>query len=629
MSFICNPTSVSDITKKVKEAKEADIAIGFAGTGIPLLDSLINDLTKALGALSSAGMSSALTAADAALKEVVGSAASGAIAAITAVLSIEAEGQVASIGMMFDSLERQVRLRQILLEEVIFHVTGIMNILNRLTRVQTDNFDTSLRRAYPYILAAYRAIEIIRKSMTAAKPRYSIALLRRAVYNMDIAIGILTGDTSRALGKKFFKDIVEKKTSPNQAFKDFIFKSVLEEYVVMAEVYIWHLTNLATVVVGGYASVGFGVIDMTSGYTIPGVGSSINTLLKQRQQHLNNLKLGWNKSLSSSRKTNGALRSLAKLDANKGLTLTHEAIKIQVALAKTCKTDWSTLTASAKALWISLNPAYGILKDIKEKVEVQIQKTGDGSLVNAGYTRVIAEPLLFRSWVASGLEAAKQLLLTNEAAGQGFQNIAEDLALIDRILSYLNSTQYQTYSEEGIDTVLKLMSSAAAFAITGPLNRRILQRGLVLFNEMQLLTRRALAEDRYLLSLLEQLDILNNPATAAILKMLSGIAAQSSLGGTIIKKIINGNFVDVASMLSSITVAIAGGVGIVTDIFKKLTGGCENDNSTMGYINAKADEAMTINENQVIKAAESAENKINPVPQFAILGGVPTSESII
>ncbi len=624
MSFICNPPSVSDIEKKIKEAKEASIAIGFAGTGIPLLDALLNDIGEELSTLGSAGIASAYTAAEKVFQQTLGTAASSALAAITSVLNINAEIQAATAGTLFDTLRRQVELRRLLLNEVIFHVSGIMNILQRLNRVQTNNFDTTLKRAYPYILTAYKDITIIRRAIGSSKPRFNIALFREAIYNIDIAIGILTGDKSRALGEKFFKNVATSKSIGEmyQNFKDVMFQEVFNEYTVLAETYIWHLTNLITVLVGGYASIGFGSVDLTSNSVIPGTANNANTLLKQRQAQLNGLKKNW---VSEVTPPNTFLRTLANIDSNKGLTLTHEGIKLQVSLVRDFKTNWNSLSLSAKTLWASLNPAYGTLQDIKDKVEQQLQKTSDGKIGGEGIAKQ-ADPLLFRTWTASELEAVKQLLLTQEAAGSGFENVAQDLYIIDIILNYLNSERYQTKSEDTLNLMLTLMISTSAFAITGPLNRRLLQRGLVIFNEILTLAKNAMTEDNYLLSLLVQLNIIDNPLMATVFKILEGIALQSSLGASLIKDLTSGNYLSITSTLTSITEGFVEGVDVISDIYKKLTVGCGDSNKETAYINPKADEAMKINEDQITKSVTSANNPIDHVTPFSTLGGMLDTE---
>jgi hypothetical protein len=619
MSFICTPLSYVDTIKKLVEAKEASIAGAFAGTGIPVLDSIIASLSSALSGFGAAAAIAGATAVDAALQDALGTFASSALAGVVSILNVATEAQILAFAFLLDTLKRQVSLRRILLSEVQFHVEGMLNILNQLNYSYQQGFDSKMKQALPYIIRAHNCIGMVRNSMTLPKPRFNLSLLRQAVHNIDIAIGILTNDRSRALGQKFFQQVTKQNVNPGTAFKDFILASVMSQYIVLAEVYIWHLSNLVPIVVGGAAPVGYGVTDLTLGYnnyntgtnnSIPGVPANIPTLLTQRQQRFETLKASLYVGMP---KSDSTLQKLAYIDSNKGLVLTHESVKTTAGLVRNMKTNWSTLSASAKALWITLSPAYNILGNIRGQVEKYVQNSaaGIGSTV---VTKAVVDPILLKTWTVTGLESVKQIILTQEQAGANFDAVARDLAVIDAIITYLNSVRYTLNSEAAIDTLLKLAVTVGAFSLTAPLNKAVMRRAIVLFTEINVLLRGALREENYLLSLLNQLNIMNNPIIGAVMKAFTDLAAQSPFGAALVGGIVSGQWTTVATTFASITTAVAAGIGTVSDLYKKITGECDNANAKTAATNEKANQVMREHEDQAARAATANENKIADTP---------------
>jgi hypothetical protein len=609
-SFVCPPTTSEDILKKVKASKEASVAGAFAGTGIPALDSIISGLSDTIGGLTSAGIQTAVTQMQEAAQEKLGAFASSALAGLVSILNLSAEAESVSFGMTLDSLKRQVALRLLSLNEILYHTDGALNILRRLSKPYIKSVNTQLKYAYPFIKKALEDLNVIQKSLSSEKPRFNTSLLRQVIYNIDVAIGIITGDRSRKLGQKFFNDILTKKKSVGQAFKDVILEGVVAEHIMLAEAYIWHLTQLA-IITSGASILGVEIkgIDLTFGKSIPGVAKDRNTILIQRQQQYNTLKTQWSKDIP---KENSFLQTLSWIDTNKGLVATHAVIKKQVELIKNWTLNWSTLKTSAKVLWYSLSPAKSIIEEVEASVAKHLKEVGDSAAAGT-LTNAIAKPVLFKAWTVTKLEGAKQLLAQQTEAGEAFNAVASDFYIIEKIQTYLNSTAYQKYDEEAIDSLLKLSLVITGFAVTAPLNKAVLRRAVVLFTEVRALLLRAIAEDTYLLSLLKQLNILNNPLVSAVTKALSQLAQQSPFGAALVTGLVSGQTANLANTLSSVATAMietaSGAINNVNNLFKKITGDCNHANNKSGLTNAKVDEEAKIQGKQVEQTAKADENK--------------------
>jgi hypothetical protein len=623
-SFICTPLSTDELKNKLKLNKEAMVAGAYAGTGIPVLDSLIEDLATAAGGLAAVGMSAAVSAAQEKVKqtvgEMIGPFASSALTNIVAALNLVAELESVGQGIIADNLKQQVYLRYSMLKELQFHIQGMTNVLRRLDRRSELRQDIRLRRAYPYIKEAHSLMTKLRGMLLSSKPRFNKSLYKNGLMNIDMAISTLTTSRSTALATKFLQ---ADRTNKLQSFGNLLAEDVLSQYIQLAEIYMWHLSNLAAISAGGYTPTGFGLTTLTKNKTIPGVASNRNDELFARQTRLNTLK---NEMVANTPAVDDVMKTLTWVNANKGLILTHEAAKVSAEMLSKFPTDWAALSQSSKTLWTAITPGYGILTSVKEQVEATLAR--DVSKIDM-VTRDIIEPVLLISWVTGGLEAAKQAFIGAEGSGVQFDAVAADKAVWDDLLEYLASKPY----EDGIiaiDKVLKLLITAAAFAITGPLNKRIMKRAVVLFTEMDLLLQTGLNQDSILLQKLQNFNIMDNPGVMSAMTLLNNIAAQNPAAAGIVASMTNGGLSNVTSMVTGITASLAGGVTVLNDVYKKLFSECETTNKKTALLNSKIDEAAKVQDDRDVKDAEAREAlKDAPTETWYDTIGDTTSEFLI
>ena len=571
MSFVCTPPSMDEVLKIQKAAKEATVAGQYAGTGVPLLDSVISNikqaLSPALNVTVSVGMTELVSNVQTGVAGTLGTLGATAVANITTILNLSAEAKMAGYGFVISALKKQINLRYGLLEELDFHLNGMLGILRQINQTSRSQ-DTRLQRAYPFIKSGYVNLSKIQTLLETSNPRFSPVIYREVSTEIDNALGILEGDTSKVtnyLGK------IRKGMPVNTALKNYVTDTLVKKTTMLMEVYLWHLENLVAIPTGGF--------DVKSPSSSPD-----NSLLIDRQAQLNTIKT---KLYSTLKNDDNILGSLAWDDANKGLVLTNESANASIGVLQGYESDWSALTTSSKTLWTILSPSLGIL----QTVEAQVRKAlAQGNTPTNNITGSISSTMLISTIVAQ-LTTAKQLLLLTGNQGIAYDITANDYAALDGIVTYLNSAEY-VLGVTAITTLLKQLLTALGMSLQATTSKGTLQRAIVLFRAMDLECKTAMREDTILLKLLNTFNIMETPGMLAITKSIQALATQGAVGAMIAKSFSSGNFQQITNLMTNVCTAVGGGVDTVNDTLTAIFKDCNKINNNVSAVdNAKVNAA--------------------------------------
>ena len=587
MSFTCPQVTPDEAAKKITDSLNANTAGIFSGTGIPLLDSVLSNLSQTITKLSTgikndaAAIARDYSTASAYVQQQLSKTGfdqniSTVVSSFSSIVNISTDAFLnAGYALLTDTLKRQVCWRNILLQEINFHIIGVLDILKQLNTpaVLTLHPNPILARAYPFILESYRDLSKINNSLHSQNPRFSKALFNLVINAIDVALSILTDKTTGSVISQLSNvrngqpSIVKQTT--------YQLEGVAATIDMLAETYMWHLENLISLA-SGNTPVGLTATSLISNNT----ATEPNALLAQRQTQLNTLKTTLFKNPIIS--TNTVLGALAWMANNPDLTNTHAQAIITAEYFKTAPTDLAGLVAASSTLWSMMSPSLAILQDTTNKT----QQALSGSF-NSGTLMAINlfSPLSMNTWVTSELIAAKALL--NNPGISSLGAVVENMDILNDIIEYLNSPRYAT----GIaadNEVLNLITTAATFTQIATLKKGILKRALVIFNEIHVLCNTGIQNDTDLLNLLEQFDMINNPAVTAIVAALGGLAAQCAMGAMIAYNFSSGAFKTITSLLGSVQTAARQAVATVTNAFNALTGSCKLINNNASVNNQKA-----------------------------------------
>ncbi|MFA6295424.1 MAG: hypothetical protein WC666_03295 [Candidatus Paceibacterota bacterium] len=601
MKLFCEPTSYADTLTKLKESKEAEVAGAFAGTGIPIFDSVLKSLSESLSSLTSAAAASLVDQAQTNLTNYINERiddqlVSTALANIVALLNVGSELTSAVRMMMVHNLRRQASLRLILMSEMQFHARGILSVLNYLAQPYRQNSDPRLRQAYPYILAALKQFRKLREMAKDPKPRFNIQLYRAILANIDRAIDILTGTRSSTAAQKFIKSINRKTNAAKltKQFQDYIFDDFLSEQIIRAETYIWHLTNFLAVVAGGAYPASLGAATLVTGNNIPGLDPNRKNLLVERKKLLEQEKAKW-RMLTP--KAIEPFKTMEWIDVNKGLVFTHELALQGADIIVNFDVSWNTMSASANTLWAMMSPGFTILESTEGEVKNHLDKENGGNNTSS-LPNTLSTSLLFIPYVASKLSASKTMIRGFGKAGEDFEAVAVDQAVWENIQRYLKGQSYLG-SMKAIATLLHLVPKATALAVAGPLNRQSLQKALIVFNEIDRSLSIAIAEERQLLQVLAEFNIMDNPGVMAAMNSLNAAAGQSPVAAAIANSLVTGQAGSVAAMFMSVVSAVKS--------IKEMFSGCTTIKKETAKNNAKATEnadIFTVNQPHIAKQQE-------------------------
>jgi hypothetical protein len=585
MSFVCTPPSMDEILKLQKASKEATIAGQFAGTGVPLLDSVLSNLKQAistpLNVAVSAGMTELVSKVQEGISKQLGTLGATAIANITSILNLAAESKIAGYGFVISALKKQIKLRHGLLRELDFHLNGMLSILRQLNQTSKAQ-DTRLQRAYPFIKAGYINLSRVQTLLEASKPRFNPIIYREVSTEIDNALGILIGNTSivkNYLGK------IRKGTPVNTAFKNYITDTIIKKTAMLVEVYLWHLENLVAIPTGGF--------DVKS----PSATSD-NSLLMDRQAQLNLIKKDLYNTLKNDE---GILGTLAWVDSNKGLILTNEAAKASIATLQNYESDWSALTTSSKTLWTILSPSLGILQTVEAQVRKALSQ-GNTPINNVAGN---VDSTMLIAGVTSQLTIAKQLLLLTEKQGIAYEMTASDYAALDNIVTYLNSAEYAS-GVTALTAILKQLLTALGMSLQATISKGTIQRAVVLFRTMDLECKTAIREDIILLKLLNSFNIMGTPGILAIGKSIQALSTQGAVGAMVAKSFSSGNLQQITDLMTNVGAAVSGGASSVSNTLTSIFKDCNKVNNNVSAVdNAK----INATENAFYKREQEANTK--------------------
>ena len=589
MPFVCDPPTLDTVVAKQKLTKEANTAGQFAGTGVPLLDSVLSNINQSISSIANvtvnAGVSQLVTNTQDKLAGTLGPLGAAAVANITTILNLSANAKMTGYGFVIDSLQRQVTLRYALLRELQFHIAGLLSILQQLTRASSLR-DLRLQQAYPFIKDGYINLSRVQTALKSSKPRFNKIVYRGVSADIDKALAILAGVPTTVTKN------VRNGVSVGTAIQKYKLSDSIAQTALMTETYIWHLENLVAIPVGGFDAVG---PNMTF--------SATNKLIQERQKQLNILKAGLYNTLQNDK---GILGTLAWVDTNKGLILTNETAKVSVDVLKNYEATWKDLSTSSNALWGMLSPSLGLLQTVEEQVRTALAQGNSSSGPLAGYVN----STMLIAGVSAELTTAKQLLLAIESQGVAFDITANDYAALDAIVMYLNSAEYAK-GVLALTSLLQLLVTATGLALQAPLSKGALYRAVVLFNDMSLVCRTVIKEDTALLNLLRKFHIMDKPGIAAVVKSLLALSLQGAVGSMISNSFSSGNFKQVTGLLTNVTTAVGGGVSAVTNTLSSILGTCDTVNNNAAAMgNPKAlDLENVIYSNQQRSANVNAANK--------------------
>lgn len=598
MILFCKQPSVADTLKKLKESKEAEVAGAFAGTGIPIFDSVLQSLSESLSALSSDVAASLVDQATSGLSDYLANRINNeivatALANTVAILNLGAELQNAARAMMVHNLKRQATLRLIQLRELQFHAEGIISILSYLAKPYQKIQDPRLKMAYPLIVSALNKVRKLRAMAEAAKPRFNVSLFRSALSDVDRAITILTGKRNSTATDKFIKS-VNKNTNAKkilQKFTDYLLETVVAEQVVRAETYIWHLTNFTLVIAGGDFPANIGTTTLVAGGTIPGLDPNRKNILVERKEKFNKLRKAW-RVLPP--KAVEPFKTMEWIDNNKGLLITHEIAMQAAQSIIDMDTGWTGLAASSKALWVMMSPAIVMLEGTESEVSQYLKDSAGAS----GFSQNVTTPLLFIPYIASKLIATRTMINSFGKAGEDFEAVAGDEEAWQNIRTYLQGTAYTT-SMAGVSKVVKLTLPSTALALGGPLDRRLLNKALILFNDTNKALKNAINEETTLLQVLSNFNIMDNPGVMQAMRNLNLLAAQNPVAAAIAQGLISGQAGAIASMLQSVGGAITAA--------KDLLAGCDTIKQKTAVTNPTANANASVAEDRAKKLAKKNE----------------------
>ena len=584
MALFCAPKTLTATIQDLIDAKEAEIAGAFAGTGIPIFDSILKELSEALANLAGAATASLAAQAQNSLvdyleKRIDNEMIAGALANMVSLLNMGAELQNAVRAMMVHNLQRQVSLRLIYLQELQYHAKGILSILGYLNQAYNKDGDPRLKQAYPFILRALNNLKKLQAMADGPKPRFNIGLYRTILADVDNAINILTGSKKSKAAEKFVQS-VNRKTNLKKlalAFSDYLWEEILAEQVIRAETYTWHLANFLSVITGGQ---GIGKVSLikspaSGDGSIPGLDPNRDNLLKQRTRELRAKRDAWRKFPPTAAEP---FKTMEWIDTNKGLLITHDFAMRGAETIVDFKVQWNTLSYASKMLWVMMSPALSVLELTEEEVR-NVLKQGNGPDANGGSASQYTTPIIFIPYIASQLTVAKQLIKGFGKSGEDFEAVASDEEAWDNIVKYLTSTDYDK-ATTSITQVLKLVPQATWLAVSGPFQRPQLRKALIIFSETDKLLNKAIAADQHLLQLLSQFNIMDNPGVKAAMSSLTAAAGQSPVAAAMMSALASGQVGSLASMLSGIS---AVGVQI-----KELIKGCPTVKGKTSVTNLEA-----------------------------------------
>jgi hypothetical protein len=515
MSFLCQPLSLTDLQKKISNDNRAYQAGAFAGTGIPMLDLILKNLSNSVNSALGVGYTMGSTILQQTLQKQLAkwgitTTGASALAGLVTLLNIGAEGQIAFMSMLLSYFQTQVTLRYVLMQELSFHINGILDIIKGLNQYTNAGVtDMRVKAAYPSMVKALQDLQLLQNAVGSPRPMINPLLYNDALLKIQNAITILSAPPSTLAGQDLAYMVASKQKN---ALTKYIVDTVAQQQALYGQTYIWHLTNYVTILTGGIAPLGWSIADIQSA----NIKTNVNQLITQRQQEFEQLKLYVENKLAL------APDAIQVIDANKGLLATHLIIKNMAIQIINFTVNWNYLTNSAKALWYSFTPSISILQSVVQQSSSYLQGDQKTLTLNTGF----ATPIFTTIWAISQLQAAQTNLQIITPSVSSYVGTQTNLLAFANLQNYLQSQTYETYTQY-IDSLLSLATDLTWASISGPFSTRQLARAEVMFKQCKTYINAAIQNDSTILQLASEFSIIDDPAVQAVSSAFSGLAAQS------------------------------------------------------------------------------------------------------
>lgn len=604
MGLFCQPTSYKETIEKLQDAKEAEIAGAYAGLSIPVLDVVLQQLAEALAGIAASATENLFTSSVAELANKAGNEVLGAaVAGLVGVLAIGDEVQNAVRAVLVHNLHRQASLRLIQLQEMQFHSEGILTLLRQYAQPYRNVRDPRLRQAAPYIKNALNKLVKLSNMVdrwSETKPRFSVHLYKSILSDIDRAINSLTATNKSQAARDFSRSVSTKSNLKqlSKSFNDYLWDSVLSEQVVRLETYIWHLTNFLAVVTPTVSRTpnGVGVAQLVKGDNIPGLDPNRANLLRDRKALLETRRKAWRRPVPKAKEP---YATMEWIDASKGLLVTHDIALSSASNIVAFTASWSTLTAAADALWLSMAPAEALLSSVNDDVESYLKAAPEAESWTNDFKEAIVTPVSKVPYIAGQLSLVKTMLQAFGKAGENYAAVAADNDKWEEIQAYLAGSAY-TKAMDAISVLLGLIPIISLAAFFSPVHVSILRTVTRVFNEADRLLKIAISEEQGLLRLLSEFNIMDNPGTIAAMRNLEVLSKTNPAAAAMVQGLMDGSIANVAQMLVS--------VGSAATSIMEMFSGCDTVKKDSAKTNMKTS-AMVEERNKKVKAQQQADEE--------------------
>ncbi len=636
MSLFCSPLSLTDLQKKISATIRAYQSGAFAGTGVPILDSVLKNLTNSVNSALGNSLAIGTTLLQQKLqtqlaKWGITTSRATALAGLVTILNLGAGAQTALMSMMLDYFQTEVTLRYVLMQELAFHVNGILSLINSLNQfASTGTTDRRVQAALPFISKALQDLMLLQNTVGSSRPIINPIVFNDAASKINSAITILSSPAASINGANLAAVVASRQMN---ALTKYASDTVLSQQEMFSQLYIWHLTNYVTILTGGIAPLGWSINDLQ-----PNNGArSVNQMITDRQQEFDAKK----KALETQLSLGSDL--VQTIDANKGLVVTNTIIANTAEQILDFTVNWSNLSSAAKVLWYSFTPAISILQNVIQQSTDYL--LGDTKTINVNFG--LATPIFTTAWAITQLEAAQTDLQIISPSVASFAASSNELAAFTELQNYLQSIEYATAADY-IDKLISLGTNISWAAIAGPFSNRELTRAAVAFKQCQTYINAAIHSDLTILQLISNFSIINDPGAQAVLTAMQNLSSQSPEAAALLSTAVNntsalgtlmiGAYQTVLAPVTLTSTAVSGiktltnsAVNFVSDsattlssLLAKVFGPCPTAGSKTALTNSNVEKLDAISSgNRQTLAAERAYVPSATIPTPAVFGDNP------
>jgi hypothetical protein len=551
------------IQKKMDDlAKQANSS--FELMDMPAARNAIQNFNNALSA-TVAGSVGELSQA---LAATIGESASVINGVLSVVLLLASSGTQVQL-LFVSQLKRQLSIRVTLFRLLQYHYMNIIKVLNILQIPRGVSY-SKLLAALPYVRKAETQFGkvVLAQSVNGLPARYSYNSLRLAFDNVQMAVNILTADSSAGgvlLGKTLEAQFggtpttkQRQATVAQQIAKDLLAKSVLQSLSYI-ETLTWNYMRITSVLpipfeVSNAIFKPVNYVDQymrANGITNPGAktfnSDAEDAALRQfREAELNSRNVPFIKT---------ATQTIEALDLLKGIIPTTVVIDSLISAIIDFPTFNVQLQAMTSSFITLLMPLVNTVQNVKEGMQDSLDQRDDDLVLTA-------KEAVWTGTLNTLLGLKDGVLMTS----QGQAAINQDAHSLDSLVTYLIANQGSFVIAEKIPDFV----SQSISVLSAPFSQRALQESLVLATFIVKQLNSAIQQD---IALLNQCLLMSEPF-GQFTQLLNAASKLPEPISTIANALKSGQAQEVLGFITAIS------LGTVDELKSLFTSNCPEVKST-------------------------------------------------